>query len=175
VPGGTEIHGNAVAMLMNPQVFGGDADLFRPERFLECGEEQRRHMVKVVDLSFGHGRWLCLGKPLVMIELNKIFVEVRCLAMRFDNIAITDATSFAYSSCCGSSISNWSMQSSPGNARLIQLQSSPTSIFDSGKTRWIEGNGRMSCIGIVKNQEGKGSMGLPPPVRTRVIVFWETT
>jgi hypothetical protein len=25
---------------------------------------------------FGHGRWLCSGKPLAMIEINKTVVEV---------------------------------------------------------------------------------------------------
>lgn len=65
-------------MLKNPEVFGEDVELFRPERFLECDEKRRIYMQKTVDLSFGFGRWLCLGKPLAVIELNKIFVEVSC-------------------------------------------------------------------------------------------------
>lgn len=80
MPEGTEVHANYVTMLMNKEVFGADADVFRPERFLECDDKQRHYMQKSVDLAFGHGRWLCLGKPLALIELNKIFVEVRCPA-----------------------------------------------------------------------------------------------
>ncbi|KAG8160751.1 hypothetical protein KVR01_009015 [Diaporthe batatas] len=76
VPEGTEIHANYVSMLNNPEVFGDDSDLFRPERFLECDKERRSYMLKTVDLAFGYGRWLCLGKPLAVIELNKIFVEL---------------------------------------------------------------------------------------------------
>lgn len=34
-------------------------------------------MTSVVDLSFGHGRYICSGKPLAVMELNKIYVEVR--------------------------------------------------------------------------------------------------
>lgn len=79
MPEGTEIHMNFVSMLMNTEVFGADAEVFRPERFLECDERQRNYMLKTIDLSFGHGRWLCLGKSLAILELNKIFVEVRCV------------------------------------------------------------------------------------------------
>lgn len=79
MPEGTEIHMNVIAMMMNTEIFGADAEVFRPERFLECDDKQRNYMLKTIDLSFGHGRWLCLGKPLAIIELNKIFVEVRLL------------------------------------------------------------------------------------------------
>lgn len=64
-------------MLMNTEVFGTDTEVFRPERFLECDDKQKTYMLKTIDLIFGYGRWLCLGRPLAIIELNKIFVEVR--------------------------------------------------------------------------------------------------
>jgi hypothetical protein len=32
---------------------------------------------KSVDIIFGSGRWACLGKSIVYIELNKIIFEVR--------------------------------------------------------------------------------------------------
>lgn len=79
MPEGTEIHMNCISMLMNTDVFGADTEVFRPERFLECDDKQKTYMLKTIDLIFGYGRWLCLGKPLAMIELNKIFVEVRCV------------------------------------------------------------------------------------------------
>ncbi|KAI3393279.1 hypothetical protein diail_4489 [Diaporthe ilicicola] len=76
VPEGTEVHLNFTAMLMNTEVFGADAEVFRPERFLECDAKQKAYMLKTIDLTFGYGRWLCLGRPLALIELNKIFVEL---------------------------------------------------------------------------------------------------
>jgi len=77
VPGGTDIYVNVHAMMRDRSLFGEDAHLFRPERFLECDEVKRTHLYKVIDLNFGHGRWLCAGKTLAWMELNKIFVEVR--------------------------------------------------------------------------------------------------
>jgi len=58
--------------------FGEDVDIFRPERWLEADAEpdRRRKMEKTVDIIFGSGRWACLGKSIVYIELNKIFFEV---------------------------------------------------------------------------------------------------
>ena len=76
VPGGTDIFVNVCEMLRNREVFGADADTFRPERFLEGDEAKTAQLIKHVDLVFGHGRWMCPGKTLAWIELNKIFVEV---------------------------------------------------------------------------------------------------
>lgn len=77
---------------MNTEVFGADAEVFRPERFLECDDKQRAYMLKTVDLIFGHGRWLCLGKPLAVIELNKIFVEVRYVLHRLPPFSASEQT-----------------------------------------------------------------------------------
>lgn len=76
VPAGTDVFVNFWSMLRNRDTFGEDADVFRPERFLECDEVKRAYLAKNVDLAFGHGRWMCPGKTLAWIELNKIFVEV---------------------------------------------------------------------------------------------------
>ncbi|KAI1075539.1 cytochrome P450 [Whalleya microplaca] len=76
VPEGTDIFVNLWSMLHNVEVFGEDADVFRPERFLECDESKRAQLVKNIDLAFGHGRWKCPGKTLAWTELNKIFVEL---------------------------------------------------------------------------------------------------
>jgi len=64
VPGGTDIMVNYYKMPRNKAVFGEDADTFRLERFIECNEKTKARMFKVIDLSFGHGRWICLGKAL---------------------------------------------------------------------------------------------------------------
>ena len=76
VPGGTDISVNIYAMMRDKQVFGEDADVFRPERFLECDSDKKALLLKHVDLAFGFGRWQCAGKLLAWMELNKIFVEV---------------------------------------------------------------------------------------------------
>lgn len=59
------------------ELFGDDPDVFRPERWLGVSPAQRDRMTSVVDLSFGHGRYICSGKPLAVMELNKVYVEVR--------------------------------------------------------------------------------------------------
>ncbi|KAI0855675.1 cytochrome P450 [Xylaria cubensis] len=76
VPEGTDIFVNLWSMLRNKEVFGDDTEVFRPERFLECTEDERSELMKSVDLAFGHGRWQCPGKTLAGLELNKIFVEI---------------------------------------------------------------------------------------------------
>lgn len=76
IPGGTDVLVNVLEMLRNKEVFGEDSDVFRPERFLETDEKTRSQMLKVVDLTFGHGRWGCPGKALAWMEMNKVFVEV---------------------------------------------------------------------------------------------------
>ncbi|KAJ8124519.1 hypothetical protein O1611_g9121 [Lasiodiplodia mahajangana] len=76
VPEGTDVFVNFWSMLRSKDVFGHDAEVFRPERFIECDEEKRIKLMSCVDLAFGHGRWQCPGKTLAWLELNKIFVEL---------------------------------------------------------------------------------------------------
>jgi cytochrome P450 len=82
VPGGTEIASNTWGMLRNKDVFGQDAEFFRPERWLNISEGKYTEMFRVADLGFGSGRFKCLGRTIAMMELNKIFVEVRCCLPR---------------------------------------------------------------------------------------------
>lgn len=77
VPEGTAIGMNTSAMLASTTLFGEDANLFRPERFLEVDAAKRAEMQRNVELIFGTGRWMCAGKPVAHMELNKIFFEVR--------------------------------------------------------------------------------------------------
>jgi len=76
VPGGTDIFVNLWSMVRDKDIFGQDADVFRPERFIDCNEATKARLVKQVDLAFGHGRWMCPGKTLAWLELNKVFVEL---------------------------------------------------------------------------------------------------
>jgi cytochrome P450 len=78
VPGGTDIGYCAWGVHHSKAIFGEDADMFRPERWLEADGEKLRIMQSTVDLVFNYGKWQCPGKSIALIELNKIFVEV-CL------------------------------------------------------------------------------------------------
>jgi len=77
VPGGTYIGPNLSSLLRSKALWGPDADLFRPERFLEANEAKRAEMQRNVDVNFGNGRWMCAGKAIALIELNKTIFEVR--------------------------------------------------------------------------------------------------
>ncbi|CAJ2513960.1 Uu.00g020790.m01.CDS01 [Anthostomella pinea] len=76
IPGGTPIGMNLALALRSKSCFGEDADVFRPERFLEKDEKTRGEMQHNVDLTFGYGRWLCAGKYIAMMELNKTYFEL---------------------------------------------------------------------------------------------------
>lgn len=80
IPGGVDIAHSTLSMQRLPEVFGQDVDVFRPERWLEAEKAdpaRKALMTRTVDLNFGYGRWVCIGKHIAMMELNKIFVEVR--------------------------------------------------------------------------------------------------
>ncbi|KAK3389845.1 cytochrome P450 [Podospora didyma] len=86
VPEGTQISHNFAGLMRLKDVWGEDADVFRPERWLPVpgkdGEHERlRIMGQVLDLDFGSGKYQCLGKRIALMELNKIFVE---LMRRYD-------------------------------------------------------------------------------------------
>ncbi|KAL8383263.1 hypothetical protein RB595_006832 [Gaeumannomyces hyphopodioides] len=81
VPAGTRVGVAIRAVMLRADVFGPDVRTFRPERFLECDEATRGRMQQTVELAFGYGRWMCAGKPIALMELNKTYFE---LFRRFD-------------------------------------------------------------------------------------------
>ncbi|KAH8669654.1 cytochrome P450 oxidoreductase [Tricladium varicosporioides] len=80
LPGGTFIGLNAWGLQLDP-VFGEDADVYRPERWLDNSEDRVKEMGRTMELVFGGGDTRCLGVPIAGMVLNKIFVE---LLRRFD-------------------------------------------------------------------------------------------
>lgn len=76
LPSGTAVGINAIAMMRRRDIFGEDVQVFRPEHFLECDEKTKMDRIRTVELAFGYDRWMCAGKTLALIELNKIFFEV---------------------------------------------------------------------------------------------------
>ncbi|RYP06738.1 hypothetical protein DL764_002990 [Monosporascus ibericus] len=77
IPGGTCIGHSTWSVMRNKQIFGDDAELFRPERWLNIDPQERAAMERTVELVFGYGRWVCAGKVVVFMELNKFYFEVR--------------------------------------------------------------------------------------------------
>ncbi|KAL8707944.1 MAG: hypothetical protein Q9220_007087 [cf. Caloplaca sp. 1 TL-2023] len=75
VPGGVNIGFNTKGLLRNKEVFGEDADVFRPERWL-VGDERLQRMDKVHELVFGAGDTRCLGVRIANLSINKFLVEV---------------------------------------------------------------------------------------------------
>ena len=70
---------SAWAVHRSINVFGPDANVFRPGRWLDVPEAQLNKMERNNELIFGYGRFKCLGQSVALIELNKVFVEVRYL------------------------------------------------------------------------------------------------
>lgn len=87
VPEGTQIAHNFSGIMCLQSVFGQDAKVFRPERWLEGNriDERLKTMNAVVDMAFSGGKYQCLGKRIALLELNKIFVEV-CPLLLFINV-----------------------------------------------------------------------------------------
>jgi cytochrome P450 len=76
------------AMRRQNHVLDNDADIFRPECWLEATPKARSEMAKVQMLVFRTGKWTCLGKTVALMELSEGFVEI---LRRFD-VAIVDPT-----------------------------------------------------------------------------------
>ncbi|KAL7622501.1 hypothetical protein AAE478_008008 [Parahypoxylon ruwenzoriense] len=67
---------NFFSLLRSKAVFGEDADIFRPERFLEIDERARAELQRHVELAFSYGRWVYAGKPIALMELNGVYFEL---------------------------------------------------------------------------------------------------
>ena len=76
IPGGTKIGYCAWGLHRSKEVFGEDADMFRPERWLNVSGDRLLEMNRVIELVFGSGKYACLGKPIVFLELRKIVTTV---------------------------------------------------------------------------------------------------
>jgi len=77
IPAKTDIAWSAWAVMRNEEVFGPDAEMYRPDRWLNIEPGKLMEMDNTVGLCFRQGRWGCLGRPIAQIELNKMIVEVR--------------------------------------------------------------------------------------------------
>jgi len=84
LPEGTEVLVNMPALGRDP-IYGPDADVFRPERWIEAAKdpnpERLKEMTAVQDLIFGYGKYYCLGRPIALMEFNKLWIEVSFLIL----------------------------------------------------------------------------------------------
>lgn len=86
LPEGISIGQSIMGIERSKEIFGEDADQYCPERWLNFGDSteekaRERKMRSTVDLVFASGKYTCPGRPVAMIELNKIYVE---LLRRYD-------------------------------------------------------------------------------------------
>ena len=77
VPGGIDIGQCAWGVQRSKQIYGVDSMVFRPERWLEASGERLEKMEKTVGLVWGYGKYMCLGKNIAFLKLNKCIFEVR--------------------------------------------------------------------------------------------------
>ncbi|KAI0009688.1 cytochrome P450 [Xylariaceae sp. FL0662B] len=78
VPAGTAVGINPYVLCRNRDVWGADADEFRPERWLRDEtetEQQYRDRMKAfnaADLTFGGGARICIGRYMALLEIYKL-------------------------------------------------------------------------------------------------------
>ncbi|OCK76488.1 cytochrome P450 family protein [Lepidopterella palustris CBS 459.81] len=82
VPAGTNVGWAALKIMKDPQVFGENAQVFEPGRWIDAEPEKLKQMEGVYGLVFATGTgWECLGKKLAYVELGKVLFE---LFLRYD-------------------------------------------------------------------------------------------
>ncbi|KAJ3580204.1 hypothetical protein NPX13_g346 [Xylaria arbuscula] len=71
LPEGTTVGANPYVINRHKDTFGKDAEYWRPDRWLEGGEEHRKKLEASL-LTFGAGRRVCLGRYLGVMEITKL-------------------------------------------------------------------------------------------------------
>ncbi|KAF2166953.1 hypothetical protein M409DRAFT_23000 [Zasmidium cellare ATCC 36951] len=82
-PEGTHVGCQSWALHRNKEVYGADADEFRPERFLEEGNPA----TTVASFAFGGGTRACIGKNISLLELSKVIPQI---VRRFDLVFVDE-------------------------------------------------------------------------------------
>ncbi len=70
IPGGTIVGCSAWVIHRRPEIFGADAESYRPERWIEAGKESRKVMEGTM-FHFGMGARTCIGKNISLLEIYK--------------------------------------------------------------------------------------------------------
>lgn len=80
-PGGATVGINSWVAHQNQSVYGSDAHVWRPERWLEIQDQGRGAEVEKFFFAFGMGSRTCVGKNVSLIEMSKLIPQ---LLSRFD-------------------------------------------------------------------------------------------
>ncbi|KAM0250721.1 hypothetical protein ACHAQJ_008476 [Trichoderma viride] len=76
LPGGASIGYSALGMNQSTAIYGDDAKAFRPERWFEDDKDKLTAMLRANNMTFGWGKWQCLGRNVALMELEKIVFEL---------------------------------------------------------------------------------------------------
>jgi cytochrome P450 len=74
-PSGTEVGVNAWVIHNNTSIFGPDAHVFRPERWLTSDKDERAVLDRNF-LAFGNGPRTCIGKNISLLEMSKVIPQI---------------------------------------------------------------------------------------------------
>ncbi|KAJ4341861.1 hypothetical protein N0V87_001526 [Didymella glomerata] len=74
-PPGTEVGVNAWVIHNNKSIFGPDAHVFRPERWLTSNRGERAVLDRNF-LAFGNGPRTCIGKNISLLEMSKVIPQI---------------------------------------------------------------------------------------------------
>ena len=85
IPGGTQLALATQAIQEREDIYGKDARLWRPERWLEAEGEELRRMEKTWELTFAGGQYTCPGRAVALMETNKVVVEVCVFSLLLDS------------------------------------------------------------------------------------------
>ncbi|GAA5879225.1 hypothetical protein JCM8547_003937 [Rhodosporidiobolus lusitaniae] len=75
LPAGTEIGMSPYVYHRRSEAFGPDAAVFRPERWLDADEEERKVLERNL-ITFGAGQRVCIGKNIALMELTKVVPQL---------------------------------------------------------------------------------------------------
>ena len=75
IPEGTEITSHAYTVQRNKELYGDDAEEFRPDRWLEISEKKAFEF-EASQFTFGVGPRVCIGRDVATMELYKLLPEV---------------------------------------------------------------------------------------------------
>ncbi|KAJ5382246.1 hypothetical protein N7517_000157 [Penicillium concentricum] len=75
IPPGTPVGVSPIAQNRDQAIWGADADIFRPERWLE--DEQMARRYEVANMTFGgNGPRMCIGRNIALVEIHKFIAQL---------------------------------------------------------------------------------------------------
>lgn len=75
IPEGTSVGVLPAAVHLNTEIYGSDANIFRPSRWLEANEQTLRAM-ETSHMGFSRGRRVCLGQNIAVMQMKKTLAVV---------------------------------------------------------------------------------------------------